>query len=153
MASHIFDTRTDIIVLKKAELELGKQFQRIRDCFDLLEDHNLCSIDKHDDLAAQAHLRHLLIIELIETLATIRDRRDFRNFLHDSSESALKELVVERFIIVVNISHIRNDAIVITKNKISALSLPNLQHDILRLKVEIFSNSCYSLNLIKEVLR
>lgn len=121
LASLQLEIRSDISNLANEYPELARQFDNARDGINLPSDGKSGIYDVH-----QLQLQY----NRFETiLASIRRLPSFENFLLGPSEEEMKALAGNNSIVVFNISHIRSDAFLISKDGIRSQPLPLLKSD------------------------
>ena len=156
MASIQLDTSSDLTELENHHPELAKTFKSLRDeisspRLDQKENWNKSSIDI---VASIAH-RQAAGEEFDGLIDRIRALDGFENFLLPLSGDELMELGADGPIITFNISSLRSDAFLITKNRIHCLHLPTLRFADLESRCSSFTDlmsrlstaNYYSINL------
>ncbi|CAH0055074.1 unnamed protein product [Clonostachys solani] len=116
------DLRTEVSALQEASPSLANRFIMLRD--QLEGGTNLPT--EHPD---QPHSidRHDAGLQLQNTIQQIREIPGFGKFLLPPSEEDMKAAAAHGPIVVINVSDYRCDALIIEKDKLHSIRLPNLQ--------------------------
>lgn len=119
------DTRIDIATLEEKYPEYSRRFKQI-----------LAALDPHQPVDKMGYLpinpgitsQHKAAVEFDELVKKIRSLNGFERFLLSQSEAELKSMASHGPMVVFNISVLRADAIIVTKDEIICLPLPQLKY-------------------------
>lgn len=129
-------SKTDISDLQKIEPELANKYEGLRS--------QLAQASKHLKLPGTYQLsrkhQQELLQSISETEAEIRHLLGWESFQLPMTEQDFKGLATEGPIIVVNATKIRCDAIIVAKDGIELIELPELKYGDLERYVSLFSN-------------
>jgi hypothetical protein len=151
LLSQALDTRNDLTDLYRRHPDLAERFADLRDrldqpATDSRPDGNpanasparagvRASAEKADRLTRE---RHRLAQDLADTLAEIRAHDEFATFGLPPSVDELLAEAGRGPVVVFNVSRLRSDALLLTRDGISAVPLPRLGHDTLIRRVLAF---------------
>ncbi|KAL4963724.1 uncharacterized protein BDV14DRAFT_201694 [Aspergillus stella-maris] len=129
LAASLEEVRVEILDLQRTYPVLAKQFVQLRNILDRpITRDNLVAYTNHESSwQAQAHRRHNADRDLDNLITKIREQPGFDRFLRAPSEEEMRLAAHSGPIVVINVSQYRCDAILITKNAIRSLPLPNLK--------------------------
>jgi len=130
----LLEVRTDISALKEQHRHLAEEFERLRDELDSPADDTVERIaplapSKMDTVStseSRAKRRRDADQSFSELVTTIRSHPGFHNFLCPPTADELMAAADPDPIVVLNVHHIRCDAILIERNRIRTLELPGL---------------------------
>ncbi|MFF5488286.1 CHAT domain-containing protein [Streptomyces virginiae] len=148
LISQALDTRNDLTDLRRQSPDLAARFTRLRDQLDrssLAVERT--DIDGKADNARwdrEIQDRHRLATQFDRTVAEIRELEGFRSFMLPPK---LEDLVAEARqgpVAVFNVSGYSSDALLLTADGVGRLSLPELAHDTLVEKIDLFHKALRS---------
>ena len=128
----LLDYRSDISHLEECYPTLAKDFDTLRQEMD-----SPCPAFQSSGIPTEEYLRaqqstirrrNKVAEELNQVLLQIRRKPGFLNFLCADSEAYLLSAAHEGPIVVLNITRLRSDAILVTKDKVTSICLPELSH-------------------------
>jgi len=144
LANLRLEVRSDISVLGTEHPELAQRFQQLRDAIDSAPRTFELGIIEHQTIgvnsASNFSALRILSNQFDDLLKHIRSLRGFDNFLKGplSSETELHSLAKVGPIVVFNISDIRSDAFLITRDEIRSVHLPLLTSELVNRLATLF---------------
>ena len=118
--NRLFDLNTDITHLKERHENLALEFDRLRNTISRLQPQTVVS----DFTAPSIRLdQHRLAREYNDCLCLIRQQEGFHNFLMMEEPSRLQIYAAQGPVVILNGSHFRGDAIIITSATVMSLHL------------------------------
>ncbi|KAF8421683.1 CHAT domain-containing protein [Tirmania nivea] len=131
----LLDYRSGISDLTEQYPTLAKHFDFLRQELDAplpsMESLSDISIDHLKQLQIQQaaiHRRNKAANDLDDILQQIRQKPGFKTFLRAESEEYFLSAAQEGPIVVLNATELRSDAILLTKQQVTSISLPQLSH-------------------------
>ena len=130
----LLDYRSDLSHLLEKQPQLARAFDSLR----LELDSPFPSIDQFSDVSNDKRIqmqqtairqRNKVANDLDEILQQIRQKPGFENFLRAESQQYLLSSAHEGPVVVLNVTKLRGDAILVTREQITSISLPQLSHD------------------------
>jgi hypothetical protein len=118
----MIDDWSDLSSLMKAHLELATEFKTLRDTVNARSGHSSAKSDRL--LAAQR--RRAAALELELCIQSIQGVPGQELFMEAQSIEAMQACAVDGNVVVVNVSQLRNDAIVVSTTGIRTIPLPSL---------------------------
>ena len=131
----LLDYRSDISHLLEEHPPLAKAFDSLR----LELDSPSPTIDQFSGLSNDKRIqmqqttirqRNRVAKDLDDILEQIRQKPGFKNFLRAESKEYLLSAAYEGPVVVLNVTELRSDAILVTSEQITSISLPQLSHDV-----------------------
>ncbi|MFE2267478.1 CHAT domain-containing tetratricopeptide repeat protein [Streptomyces griseosporeus] len=148
LISQALETRNDLTELRRQSPGLADRFTRLRDQLDrsALAGERQDIEGKVDTTRWDRDIRdrHLLATQFDGTVAEIRELKSFRSFMLPPK---LEDLVAEARqgpIVVFNVSSYSSDALLLTADGVGRLLLPELAHDTLIEKIDLFHGALHS---------
>ncbi|MCJ1242699.1 hypothetical protein MMC14_010708 [Varicellaria rhodocarpa] len=128
LATSLQEMRMDILDLQRRYPKLAEQFNHLRDELELLPVDSSSVIDEGHRLTwqSQTDRRYKAGNKFDELVIEIRKQHGFEDFLLAPNETEMQSAARSGPIVVVNISKHRCDAIMIERDGIQALALPDL---------------------------
>ncbi|KAI9772651.1 MAG: hypothetical protein M1840_000245 [Geoglossum simile] len=135
---HIMDCRTDISDLQETFPELAGRFDTLRNYISRSEEYlkgRLSEESAGSNEGMPSALRLALhrvqlndsISEFDQTIKEIRSKRGFEGFLSPLLPEELRTLSADGYLVIVNVSQIRCDAITVSQGKTCVVPLPGLK--------------------------
>ncbi|KAF8454690.1 CHAT domain-containing protein [Kalaharituber pfeilii] len=116
-SGHLLDYRSDISELTSAYPEVAARFE------------TLCAEADSPERANDVRRRKQMFRELDEVIAEIRRLPKFEGFLQTVSEKEMTASVAANGpIVILNVTELRSDAIIVTRDSIQSLPLPSLEY-------------------------
>lgn len=144
LANLHFELRSDDSRLKTTDLELAQEFNRLRDKINSLLNHNTThEFDISSAMYGSVDYYRTLSQQFDEILTRIRSLPGFTRFLQGPTEDECKILAENGPIAVLNVSSIRSDALLITRDKIWSLPLPLLRYADLQTRARDLLDAIY----------
>ncbi|WP_327259604.1 MULTISPECIES: CHAT domain-containing protein [unclassified Streptomyces] len=150
LLSQALDTRSDLTDLNRQRPDLAARFVQLRDKLDQ-PTSTATSADgsgETDTLTVRqdrtAHDRHRLARDFAQTLAEIRDLDEFASFALPPTTEELLSQAEQGPVVVFNISGYRSDALLLTRDGITHLELPQLTVDALIERVVCFQQALHT---------
>jgi tetratricopeptide (TPR) repeat protein len=137
------DMRQDLIALHVAHPALAEEFVRVRDLLDAPPDAALGAVltGAVSVTTVTGPDRHMAADEFGVLLGRIRALDGFGSFLLPPPSAELTAQAASGPIAVFNVSRYRSDALVVTKDAITQVPLPELTYEALTAKVEFFNDA------------
>ncbi|CAF3553953.1 unnamed protein product [Fusarium graminearum] len=117
MATSIDDLRGEVDILKRKHPDLANEFLSLRTALDLPATKD----NDPDQRYEQGNAFEILVDK-------IRQQPGFEGFLGPPSEDALKLAASEHPIVVINVSEYSSDAIIVLKDRMLSLAVPDLSY-------------------------
>jgi tetratricopeptide (TPR) repeat protein len=137
LATSLEEMRTDILSLREKHLDLAEEFARLQGELNLQASRDEAPYNSHKNghvppLQVHTSQPYQTDKAFDELLANIRSRPDFASFLLPPSKEKMMGAASNGGpIIVINVSKYRSDAILVERDQIRALALPDLRsHDV-----------------------
>ncbi|MGQ4485011.1 CHAT domain-containing protein [Streptomyces sp. SAS_281] len=127
LLSQMLDLRGDVSELRRLDPELADRFLRLRDAL--------------DNETPPATDRHRAAAELSATIEEIRGREGFASFARPPDPETLVAEAAQGPIVVFNCNPLGCDALLVTSDGVSRLTLPDLTHDDAVRQVDLFHNA------------
>jgi tetratricopeptide (TPR) repeat protein len=132
LLSQSLDTRSDLTDLHGQHPALAQRFIELRDALDQPEEMPVLRTDIDIAQSGRSYQdRQQLAKRLSATVAEIRALDGFASFALPPAADELITLAARGPVVTFNISPYRSDALLLTKDGITALNLPRLTHDTL----------------------
>ncbi|MGW6886725.1 CHAT domain-containing protein [Streptomyces chartreusis] len=148
LISQALDTRNDLTDLRRQSPGLADRFTRLRDQLD-----RSSLAGERADIDGKAGSarwdrdirdRHWLATQFDRTVAEIRELEGFRSFMLPPKPEDLVAEARQGPVVVFNVSGYRSDALLLTADGVGRLSLPELAHDTLIEKIDLFHEALRS---------
>ncbi|MFF2644959.1 tetratricopeptide repeat protein [Streptomyces niveus] len=133
LLSQALDTRSDLSDLNRQHPDLAARFVRLRDQF-----------DQPSTTTAPADDRNRLARDFAQTLAEIRDLDGFSSFALPPTTEELLTQAEQGPVVVFNVSRYRSDALLLTREGITHLELPQLTADTLTGRIASFQQALHT---------
>jgi len=131
----LLDYRSDIFDLMEQHPTLAKGFDCLRQQLDSPFSSTVpssdASMDDHERLQIQQvaiRTRSKIAKDLDDILQQIRQKPGFQTFLRAESEEYFLSAAQEGPIVLLNVTELRSDAILLTKEQVRSIPLPQLSH-------------------------
>jgi hypothetical protein len=148
LISQALETRNDLTELRRQSPRLADRFTRLRDQLDRSSPAGEpTDIDGKADNARwdrDIQDRHWLATQFDRIVAEIRDLEGFRSFMLPPKPEELVAEARQGPVAVFNVSGYSSDALLLTADGVDRLALPELAHDTLIEKIDLFHEALRS---------
>ena len=137
-----YGTRTDLTDLGEQHPEMVRKFERLQEILEAPVPSTLhpAVVDNAQTLLSGSNSRHDASLEFEKIINIIRCQPNFENFLLPPRETELRAAASAGPVVLINVSHVRCDAILLATNAVRWLPLPLLSYTIIEENVEFLKS-------------